>query len=269
MPHPRPRVLIPAFPGTNCELDTARAFEEAGAQADILVIRNLTPGDVAASVEEMAARLKKAQMVLIPGGFSGGDEPEGSAKLITAFFRSPRVREALEELLDVRKGLVGGICNGFQALVKLGLVPYGRIMDTDVDSPTLTHNLIGRHQSRMVRVKTCSNLSPWFLEQEVGEILPIALSHGEGRFVCAPSLLDKLANNGQIAAQYADEQGLPSMDIAHNPNGSAWAVEALTSPDGRVMGRMGHAERALPGLYRNVPGLDLDPMFLSAVDYYS
>ncbi len=268
MPHPRPRVLIPAFPGTNCELDTARAFEEAGAQADILVIRNLTPGDVAASVEEMAARLKKAQMVLIPGGFSGGDEPEGSAKLITAFFRSPRVREALEELLDVRKGLVGGICNGFQALVKLGLVPYGRIMDTDVDSPTLTHNLIGRHQSRMVRVKTFSNLSPWFLEQEVGEILPIALSHGEGRFVCAPSLLDKLANNGQIAAQYVDDAGEATMDIRFNPPGSAGAVEALTSPDGRVLGRMGHSERIRKGLYKNLPVYKEDPLFRSAVRYF-
>ncbi len=268
MPHAKPRVLIPAFPGTNCEIDTARAFEEAGAQADILVIRNLTPQDVAASVEEMVLRLNKAQMVLIPGGFSGGDEPEGSAKLITSFFRSPRVREAVEELLNTRQGLMGGICNGFQALVKLGLLPYGRIMDTDVDSPTLTYNLIGRHQSRMVRVKTCSNLSPWFLEQEVGETMAIALSHGEGRFVCAPSLLEKLSRSGQIATQYVDDNGEATMDIRFNPPGSVGAVEALTSPDGRVLGRMGHSERIRKGLYKNLPIYKDDPLFRSAVRYF-
>ncbi len=268
MPHARPRVLIPAFPGTNCELDTARAFEEAGAQPDILVIRNLTPQHVAQSVEEMARRIEKAQMVLIPGGFSGGDEPEGSAKLITSFFRSPRVREAVEELLNTRKGLMGGICNGFQALIKLGLVPYGRIMDTDVDSPTLTYNLIGRHQSRMARVKTCSNLSPWFLEQQVGDIMPIALSHGEGRFVCAPSLLEKLSRSGQIAAQYVDDNGEATMDIRFNPPGSAGAVEGITSPDGRVLGRMGHSERIRKGLYKNLPVYKDDPLFRSAVKYF-
>ena len=264
----RPRVLIPAFPGTNCEIDTARAFERAGAIADIMVVRNLRPDSVAESVREMARRMDKAQIVLIPGGFSGGDEPEGSGKLITSFFRSAEIRDAVDRLLNQRDGLMGGICNGFQALVKLGLVPYGRITDTDENSPTLTYNLIGRHQSRLVRVKVCSTLSPWFSLQNVGDTGLIPISHGEGRFVMNHAGLETLSKNGQIAAQYVDDAGNPSMDIAFNPAGSMQAVEAVTSPDGRVLGRMGHSERMLGHLYRNVPGAKDDPLFMSAVAYY-
>lgn len=264
----RPRVLIPAFPGTNCEIDTARAFERAGAVADIMVVRNLTPSAVAESVREMARRMDRAQIVLIPGGFSGGDEPEGSGKLITSFFRSREIRDAVANLLERRDGLMGGICNGFQALIKLGLVPYGRITEPDVNSPTLTYNLIGRHQSRLVSVKVCSTLSPWFSLQSVGEMGLIPISHGEGRFVMSETGIEQLAKNGQIAAQYVDNAGSPSMDIAFNPAGSMQAVEAITSPDGRVLGRMGHSERMLPHLYRNVPGAVEDPLFKSAVAYY-
>ena len=262
-------MLIPAFPGTNCEIDTARAFERAGAVPEIIILRNLRPEMVQESVLRAAKAMRNSQIVLIPGGFSGGDEPDGSGKFITSFLRAEPMREALDDLLEQRLGLLGGICNGFQALIKLGLVPHGRIARADAASPTLSHNLIGRHQSRLVRVRVASTLSPWFSRRRVGDVQLLPISHGEGRLICDEAQLAQLAENGQIAAQSADEQGLPSMDIAHNPNGSAWAVEALTSPDGRVMGRMGHAERALPGLYRNVPGLALDPMFLSAVDYYS
>lgn len=264
----RPRVVIPAFPGTNCELDTARAFEHAGAAPEVVLIRNLTPWHVQDSVRRMAEALKDAQILLIPGGFSGGDEPDGSAKLITAFLRAQPVRDALEELLHHRKGLVGGICNGFQALIKLGLVPFGKITEPDAGSPTLTHNLIGRHQSRLVRVRVASTLSPWYALSQVGEVQTLPISHGEGRLLCDEALLQQLSQHGQVATQYCDEAGTPSMDILHNPNGSAWAVESLTSPDGRVMGRMGHAERALPGLYRNVPRNQEDPLFRSAVYYF-
>ncbi len=265
----RPRVLIPAFPGTNCEEDTRRAFERAGAQAQVLLIRNLRPDLVRQSVEAMSQMLKQSQIVLIPGGFSGGDEPDGSGKFITAFLRSAPVKEALHELLEGRQGLLGGICNGFQALIKLGLVPFGQMRDADANSPTLSHNLIGRHQSKLVTVRVASNLSPWYLGSEVGQLQTLPISHGEGRLLCSDSLLQQLADNGQIATQYADLSGQPSMDVQYNPNGSAWAVESLTSPDGRVMGRMGHAERVLPGLYRNVGQFGLDPMFASAVRYYS
>ena len=264
----KPRVLIPAFPGTNCEEDTARAFERAGAEARILLIRNLNPALVRESAARMAEEIRKAQIVLIPGGFSGGDEPDGSGKFITAFFRSGPVREAVEELLGTRRGLLGGICNGFQALIKLGLLPYGHIREMDAECPTLTHNLIGRHQSKLVTVRIASNLSPWYSLSPVGSLQTLPISHGEGRFICPPELLEELAAKGQIAAQYADLEGKPSMDIQYNPNGSAWAVESLCSPDGLVMGRMGHAERAIPGLYRNAPTTGEDPMFRSAVDYY-
>ena len=264
----KPRVLIPVFPGTNCELDTARAFERSGALPEILMIRNLQPYMVRDSVREMAARIRDVQIVLIPGGFSSGDEPDGSGKFITAFFRSMPVQDAVTDLLEYRKGLLGGICNGFQALIKLGLVPNGRITTVNKYSPTLSQNLIGRHQSRLVRVRIASTLSPWYSRYEVGEVQTLPVSHGEGRLLCGEDLLKQFAQAGQIATQYADEQGVPSMDIRHNPNGSVWAVESLTSPDGRVMGRMGHAERAIPGLYRNVPHNEMETMFLSAVDYY-
>lgn len=264
----KPRVLIPAFPGTNSELDTARAFERAGAEADILVIRNLTPDMARQSALEMAKRLKQAQILLIPGGFSGGDEPDGGGKLIASFLRAQPVREALMDLLEHRKGLVGGICNGFQALLMLGLVPCGRFTRGDQHSPALITNRIGRHQSRLVTLRVASTLSPWFSANQVGQLRTLPISHGEGRLKATQEQLAQWAQAGQIAAQYADHQGRPSMDIRHNPSGSLWAVEALTSPDGLVMGRMGHPERTGPMLYQNVPHTGVDPMFHSAVHYY-
>lgn len=263
----KPRVLLPVFPGTNCENDTARAFELAGAEPDIFLVQNRTPQEVAWSIAEAARRIRDAQMMLIPGGFSGGDEPDGSGKFITAFLRSAPVREAVEDLLH-RKGLVGGICNGFQALVKTGLLPEGRFVEMKEDSPTLTRNAILRHQSRVVNVRVSSNLSPWFHLYEVGEGYTLPISHGEGRFLCSEDQLKQLAGRGQIAAQYADLDGKPSMDIRFNPNGSAWAVEALTSPCGLVMGRMGHAERAREGLYTNLLTSGEDPLFRAAVNYF-
>ena len=264
----KPRFLIPVFPGTNCEYDSARAVEQAGGAAEIFVVRNLTSADVERSVERFAERVRESQAIFIPGGFSGGDEPDGSGKFITAFFRSGAVREAVTALLDARGGLMCGICNGFQALIKLGLVPYGRILDTDEHCPTLTHNLIGRHQSRIVRTRIASNKSPWLAETRVGEVYSVPISHGEGRFYADETLIRHLAENGQIATQYADDAGHASMDIRFNPNGSAFAVEGITSPDGRVFGKMGHAERIGAGLYKNVPGDYNIRMFASAVRYF-
>ncbi|MGI6696966.1 MAG: phosphoribosylformylglycinamidine synthase [Christensenellales bacterium] len=264
----KPRVLLPVFPGTNCELDTARAFEAAGAVADIFIIKNRTPHEVAQSIAEAARRIREAQIVLIPGGFSGGDEPDGSGKFITAFLRSAPVKEAVLDLIKSRQGLLGGICNGFQALVKVGLLPFGDILDADENSPTLTLNAIGRHQSKIIRSRVASKLSPWFHLHELGKSYTMPISNGEGRFLCGETLLKSLAENGQIAGQYADLQGNPSMDIHFNPGSSAWAVEALTSSDGLVMGRMGHAERMQEGLYLNVPTTGPDPMFKAAVAYY-
>ena len=263
-----PKALIPVFPGTNCEYDTARTLREAGAETEIFVLRNLTAEDVQCGVEGFAAALRSAQMLILPGGFSGGDEPDGSAKLITAFLRNPAVREQVMALLDQRDGLMLGICNGFQALIKLGLVPYGRIIDTDADCPTLTYNTIGRHQSRMVRTRVASDLSPWLSGVRVGETYTVPISHGEGRFLASETLLQDLARHGQIATQYVDGEGRPTLDDAWNPNGSLWAVEGITSPDGRVFGKMGHSERIGPKLYRNVPG-DYDmKLFRSAVRYF-
>ena len=263
-----PKALIPVFPGTNCEYDTARALREAGAEAEIFVLRNLTAEDVQRSVEGFAAALRSAQMLILPGGFSGGDEPDGSAKLITAFLRNPAVREQVMALLDQRDGLMLGICNGFQALIKLGLVPFGKIIDTDAACPTLTYNTIGRHQSRMVRTRVASDLSPWLSGARVGETSTVPISHGEGRFLASEALLRDLAQRGQIATQYVDEVGQPTLDDDWNPNGSLWAVEGITSPDGRVLGKMGHSERIGPNLYRNVPG-DYDmKLFQSAVRYF-
>ena len=207
-------------------------------------------------------------MVFIPGGFSGGDEPDGSGKFITAFFRSDAVKEGVTELLDKRGGLMAGICNGFQALIKLGLVPYGRIIDTDEHCPTLTFNTIGRHQSKLVRTRVASVLSPWLAGVNPGDIVNVPISHGEGRFVAEEQLLKELAAKGQIATQYVDQNGLPSMEIQYNPNGSMMAIEGITSPDGRVFGKMGHSERIGAGLYRNVPGSTDIHMFESAVKYF-
>ncbi len=265
---PRPRVAIPVFPGTNCEYDSARAFAAAGAEPEIMVLRNLTSADIEESVRAFAALVARSEMVFIPGGFSGGDEPEGSAKFITAFFRSPRVRAAVNELLRGRKGLMAGVCNGFQALVKLGLVPFGEIMDADADFPTLTYNVIGRHQSRLVRTRVASNLSPWLAETKPGEIYTVPISHGEGRFVASEELLRRLADRGQIATQYVDDAGVPAMDVRFNPNGSVCAVEGITSPDGRVFGKMGHSERTGADLYKNVEGRYDMGLFRSAVAYF-
>ena len=264
----KPRVLIPVFPGTNCEYDSAKAMRDAGAEPEIFVINNLTPSAVARSVDSFAEKLKNAQMVFIPGGFSGGDEPDGSGKFITAFFRNAAVKEEVTRLLEDRDGLMCGICNGFQALIKLGLVPYGKIIDTDEHCPTLTYNTISRHQSKIVRTRIASNKSPWLAETNVGEIYSVPISHGEGRFIADEELIKKLAENGQIATQYVDLSGNATSDIHFNPNDSMYAIEGITSPDGRVFGKMGHSERYATDLYKNVPG-DYDiKMFSSAVKYF-
>ncbi len=264
----RPKALIPVFPGTNCEYDSARALMNAGADADIVVVRNLSADDVARSVELVAKKIAESQMIFIPGGFSGGDEPDGSAKFITAFFRNPEVREQVTKLLEQRDGLMLGICNGFQALIKLGLVPYGKIIDTDASCPTLTYNTIGRHQSMIVRTRVASNKSPWLAACEVGEVYNVPISHGEGRFLASDELVAELARNGQIATQYVDLQGVPSMDTAFNPNGSICAIEGILSPDGRVLGKMGHSERIGEHLYKNVYGEYDMKLFASAVKYF-
>ena len=264
----RPRVLIPVFPGTNCEYDTAKAFEAAGADARCFVIRNLSADDIAQSVESFSASMRDSQIIFVPGGFSAGDEPDGSGKFITAFFRSAAVREGVEDLLGRRDGLMAGICNGFQALIKLGLVPYGKIVDTDAESPTLTFNTIARHQSRIVRVRVASNKSPWLAAVQPGEIYSVAISHGEGRFLASDAAIRALAENGQIATQYVDLSGEPTADIHFNPNDSAFAIEGICSPDGRVFGKMGHTERWGSGLYKNIPGEFDMHLFKSAVSYF-
>ncbi len=264
----KPKVLIPVFPGTNCEFDSAKAMRDAGAEPEIFVIKNLSPKDISDSVEAFAKSLKESQMVFIPGGFSGGDEPDGSAKFITAFFRNPEIKEATTELLEMRDGLMCGICNGFQALIKLGLVPYGKIIDTDENSPTLTYNTISRHQSKLVRTRVASVKSPWMVNTNVGDIYTVPISHGEGRFMASDELVKTLAENGQILSQYVDLEGVPTNDIQFNPNGSTFAIEGITSPDGRVLGKMGHSERWAKGLYKNVEGEFDMGLFKSAVEYY-
>ena len=264
----KPKVLIPAFPGTNCEYDSAKAVSDAGAQAEIVVINNLSSAGITRSVEEFANKLKTAQMVFIPGGFSGGDEPDGSGKFITAFFRNAAVKEGVTDLLENRDGLMCGICNGFQALIKLGLVPFGKIIDTDENCPTLTFNTISRHQSKIVRTRIVSNKSPWLSLMNPGDVVNVPISHGEGRFIASDEMLAKLAENGQIATQYVDLDSNATYDVHFNPNGSAWAIEGITSPDGRVLGKMGHSERVGQGLYKNVPGNYDIRMFEAAVKYF-
>ena len=232
------------------------------------MIRNRSAVEIAGSTETFARKVGESQMIFIPGGFSGGDEPDGSAKFITAFFRNPGVKEAVTKLLEQRDGLMCGICNGFQALIKLGLVPFGRIMDTDEHCPTLTFNTIGRHQSRIVRTRVASTLSPWLREAEMGGVYSVPISHGEGRFLAEESLIRKLVEKGQIATQYVDPEGTPSMDLRFNPNGSLYAIEGITSPDGRVFGKMGHSERTGKDLYKNVPGNYDIGMFRAAVKYF-
>ena len=264
----KPKVLIPVFPGTNCEYDTARALERAGAEPQVMVIRNLSAKDIADSAAAFAKAMETAQIVFIPGGFSGGDEPDGSGKFITAFFRNPAVKEEVHRLLQQRDGLMAGICNGFQALIKLGLVPYGEIIEPRADTPTLTFNTIGRHQSRLVTTRVASNKSPWLSSCKVGDLHTVPISHGEGRFVCPAELMEQLIQNGQIATQYVDEHGKPTMNIRYNPNGSFLAVEGITSPDGRVFGKMGHSERYSDNVYKNVDGIKDNGMFRNAVDYF-
>ena len=265
----KPHVVIPVFPGNNCEYDSAAAFERAGADVTTLIVNNLTPAAVAESTQALVDEINKSQIVMIPGGFSGGDEPDGSAKFITAFFRAPAVTEAVRDLLKNRDGLMLGICNGFQALVKLGLVPYGDIVPMTDACPTLTFNTIGRHQSRLVRTRVASDLSPWLSKTSVGDIHTVAISHGEGRFVASDEVLAQLRANGQIATQYVDETGTPGMDLDVNPNGSLLAIEGITSPDGRVFGKMGHSERSGNGLYVNVPGNKYQPIFEAGVEYFT
>ena len=264
----RPKVLIPVFPGTNCEYDSAKAVERAGAVADIFVLNNLTADGVSRSVSAFAEKIKESQMIFIPGGFSGGDEPDGSGKFITAFFRNPVIKEQVTELLEKRDGLMCGICNGFQALIKLGLVPFGKIVEPSASSPTLTFNSIGRHQSKIVRTRIVSNNSPWLSGMKVGEIVNVPISHGEGRFICEEELLKKLIANGQVATQYVDLSGNATTDIQFNPNNSDMAIEGILSPDGRVFGKMGHSERYNNGLYKNVYGNYDIKMFESAVKYF-
>ena len=264
----KPRVLIPVFPGTNCEFDTAKVLRDAGAEAEIFVVNNLTKEGIARSTESFAKKLSESQMVFVPGGFSGGDEPDGSGKFIMAFFRNEAVKEGIHSLLDDRDGLMCGICNGFQALVKLGLVPYGKIIEADANAPTLTFNNISRHQSKLVRTRIASNKSPWLAATNVGDIYTVPISHGEGKFLCSEKDALELARCGQIATQYVDLDGNPTSDIRYNPNGSTFAIEGITSPDGRVLGKMGHSERIGHGLYKNVYGEFDMKMFESAVKYF-
>jgi phosphoribosylformylglycinamidine synthase len=265
----RPRICIPVFPGTNCEYDTAAAFSKAGGKPETIVLRNLTPQEVEQSSRVLEKAIDQAQIIMIPGGFSGGDEPDGSGKLIATTFRNPRIKEAVYRLLRQRDGLILGICNGFQALIKLGLVPYGEIRDMTKDSPTLTFNAIGRHNSGLWQTRITSTLSPWLMNTEAGEIYTIPISHGEGRIHAAQAEIDRWFSQGQVAAQYVDEQNQPSMDIRFNPNGSLAAIESLTSPDGRVLGKMGHSERIGQCLYQNVPGNMDQKIFASGIQYFS
>ena len=264
----RPRVFIPAFPGTNCEVDSARAFEKAGAETEILVVKNLSVSDIEETIDRMEKAIRQAQIIMLPGGFSGGDEPEGSGKFIATTFRNPRIAQAVTDLLETRDGLMLGICNGFQALIKLGLVPYGKITQPKEDDPTLTFNTLGRHVSRMVYTRVTSVKSPWMAGVNAGDIFTVPVSHGEGRFVADEKALAKLIENGQIATQYVDPEGVVSGDIQWNPNGSVCAIEGITSPDGRVLGKMGHSERKGQNLYKNVPGEKDQLLFESGVKYY-
>lgn len=264
----KPKVFIPAFPGTNCEIDTARAFEKAGAEAEILVVNNLSSAAINETIDKMVKAIETSQIVMLPGGFSGGDEPEGSGKFIATTFRNPKVKEAIDNLLNCRDGLMLGICNGFQALIKLGLVPYGEIVEIKPDDPTLTFNTIGRHISSMAYTRITSTKSPWFSSVNAGDIFAVPISHGEGRFVANDEVMKKLISNGQIATQYVDPNGNPVADMPFNPNGSVCAVEGITSPDGRVLGKMGHCERKGADLYANVPFEKDMKLFESGVNYF-
>jgi phosphoribosylformylglycinamidine synthase len=264
----RPHVVIPVFPGTNCEYDTARAFEKAGAKTQTVIIRNQSAADIGESIDALKQAIHTAQIIVLPGGFSGGDEPEGSGKFIATVFRNPYIKEEVTALLNKRGGLMLGICNGFQALIKLGLVPYGKIVDMRDDSPTLTYNTIGRHMSAIVRTRVTSLKSPWLSGCVAGEIHSVAVSHGEGRFVATQEEIEELFANGQVATQYVDLNGEPGMDITSNPNGSMSAIEGILSPDGRVFGKMAHSERFENGLLKNVYGEKDQKIFAAGVQYF-
>ena len=265
----KPRVLIPVFPGTNSEYDMANAFNRYGGDSEIFVIRNLSAQDMEDSVSEFTKHIENSQIIAIPGGFSGGDEPEGSAKFINAFFRNPKIKDAVESMLYARDGLMIGICNGFQALIKLGLVPFGKIVPLTAESPTLTYNTIGRHQSQLTLTRICTNKSPWLSCCNVGDIHNIPISHGEGRFVAPESVIKQLIANGQVATQYVDLSGNPTMDVAFNPNSSMYAIEGIISPDGRVLGKMGHTERLTDNVAKNVSGNKEQLLFKGGVDYFA
>lgn len=264
----KPKVFIPVFPGTNCEYDSARAFRKEGAEVEEVILNNLNKELLHESILKMEETIKKSQIIMLPGGFSAGDEPDGSGKFIATVFRNERIKEAVMDLLKNRDGLILGICNGFQALIKLGLVPYGEIVDIKEDMATLTYNEINRHMSSIVRTKITSNKSPWFNEVNIGDIHSVAISHGEGRFVAPQELIDTLIKNGQIATQYVDLNNKVSLDMPYNPNGSMFGIEGITSPDGRVLGKMGHSERIGDNLYKNIPGNFDQKIFKSGVNYF-
>ena len=264
----KPKVIIPVFPGTNCEYDTARAFRGAGADPETFVFRNLTGHAVEESLQGLAERIRQSQILMIPGGFSAGDEPDGSGKFIATVLRNPLVRDAVMDLLENRDGLILGICNGFQALIKTGLLPYGEIRDPQVESPTLSFNDIGRHVSCYVTTRVASTLSPWLAACQPGDLHQIPVSHGEGKFFASREEIMELAAAGQIATQYCDLVGDPSMAVAFNPNGSLYAIEGITSPDGRVLGKMGHTERRGTNVARNIPGSKHQPLFKAGVRYF-
>lgn len=264
----KPRIFMPIFPGTNCEYDTQRAFEKAGGVVEPFVFKNLNPQDIKESVDSMVKMIQNAQIIMFPGGFSAGDEPDGSGKFIATVFRNPKIKEEVMKFLKERDGLMLGICNGFQALIKLGLVPFGEIRDLDEDCPTLTYNTIGRHISCMAQTKITSTLSPWFNNVNVGDMHTIPLSHGEGRFVANEKMMQQLIANGQIATQYVDFDGNPTHNVAWNPNGSVHAIEGITSPDGRILGKMGHSERVGNHVAKNVPGQKDQKLFEAGVRYF-
>ena len=271
---PKPKgikVFIPVFPGTNCEIDTAKKFEEAGAEPVVFVIKNRSPKDVEESVKAMAKAISACKILAIPGGFSGGDEPDGSAKLIAAFFSNARIAEEVEKMLYKRDGLALGICNGFQALVKLGLLPYGHISTPKATDPVLTFNNIGRHVSTLVDIRVATGISPWLSGVKVGDVFKVPVSHGEGKFVAKEDVLKTLVEKGQIATQYCDEFGHATMASPYNPNGSMLAIEGIVSPDGRVLGKMGHSERIGEFMMKNAVGSYAETdmhIFKSGVDYY-
>ena len=268
LPITRPHVFIPVFPGTNCEYDSAKAFEDAGARVSTVVFKNLKPQDIQDSIELFAKEIEKAQIIMFPGGFSAGDEPDGSGKFISSIFRNPKLKDLIHKHLYEKDGLMLGICNGFQALVKLGLLPYGEIREMDDTMPTLTFNTISRHQSKMVNTKVVSKMSPWFSEVELGEEFAVPISHGEGRFIVSKELEEELIANGQIATQYVDFNGNATYDIDFNPNGSIDAIEGITSPDGRILGKMGHSERCYRDILKNMPGKKDQRIFEAGVNYY-